>query len=138
MNAIEASEMAFVDELDNDDLSFQLDHTLRAMKVLKQIHEAYSEQAMHRLKAGQVVNNYTLDNDLTPLKWKSHATPDVVQCMTGRNDLTKPKLITPTQAKTAGVPEEVIDGLAEKHNKGVKLVRTDANAKANKLFKQTK
>ena len=132
-NSIEASEMAFVDEIDNVELSFRLDQVSRALSVLKEQEKAYNDLALHRIKKGDIVKNYSLINDMTNLLWKDHVTPEIVQMITGE-DLTTKKLITPTQAKNKGVSEGVIASMAERRNKGAKLVRMDADDKAKKMF----
>lgn len=136
-NAIEASEKAFSDQIDNDNLSFQLDHLKRASAMLKDLEKAYSELALYRVKGGDIVPNYSLETELTNRNWKTDLTPEFVEALTGK-DLTKKQLITPKQAENAGVSKEVVAALTERHNKGVKLVRVDADAKAKKLFNQPK
>ena len=132
-NAIDASERMFRDEIDNERLSFEMDHLSRAIEVLKQLEKAYSELATHRLKTGEIVQNYALDQNLANRSWQDHITPEVVQVLTGQ-DLTKKTLITPSQAEKKGVSKEIVASLTERRNKGVKLVRMDAHAKAKKLF----
>lgn len=133
MNAIDASENAFKDDIDNDNLSFQLDHVKRGIEMLTQLQKGYQELAIHRIKHGEVVNNYSLENDLTNRQWQDHVTPDLMQIMTGR-DLTKKELLTPAQVEKAGVLKEIVAAFTERRNKGVKLVRVDADIKAKKLF----
>lgn len=137
MNAVDASEMAFDDNLDNDELSFKLDHMKRAIEVLTQAQKAYIEIALDRVRSGQVIKNYSITNDLTNTVWKEYVTPEMIMTMTGK-DVTKKALITPNQAKKAGVSEEVVKSFTERRNKGVKLERIDANAKAEKMFSPTK
>lgn len=133
-NAIEASEKAFVDNIDNVNLSFQLDHLARAQKFLDQIYDAYSELALHRMKEGQIIQNYSIENEMTNRVWKEGVTPELIQMMTGR-DLTKKKeLITPAQAEKQGVPKEVVAAFTERRQKGFKLIRANANDKAKKMF----
>lgn len=137
MNAIEASERAFVDNIDNDNLSFQLDHLDRSIEILKQRKKAYDEMALHRLKEGQIIKNYSAETGLSNREWQEHVTPEFVEMLTGK-DLSKKKLITPAQAEKAGVNKDVVASMTERHNTGVKLVRIDANAKAKKLFNNPK
>lgn len=139
MNAIDASEKVYSDTLDNGTLSFKIDHLERAMTVLKQQKEAYEELAIARLKKGEVIENYSAEHSYTNLQWLDHVTPALIQSMTGRDDLTKPAdLITPTQAKKKGVDEGIITAFSERRNKGVKLVRVDADTKAKKMFNPEK
>lgn len=136
LNAIEASEQAFVDNIDNDTLSFKLDQLKRVTKITEQLHKAYKAEALHRLKKGGIIKNYSVESDLANTSWKDHVTPEFAQIMTGK-DLTKKQLITPTQAIASGACEDVVASLTERKQKGFKLVRIDANSKASKMFNPT-
>lgn len=134
MNAIDASEKAFVDNIDNANLSFQLDHVNRAMEALKQSQKAYSELALHRLRMGQIIPNYSCETGLTNRQWKQDVTPETIQMLTGINVRKPGDMITPNQAEKAGVLPEVVAAFTERRNKDVKLVRIDANTKAKQMF----
>jgi hypothetical protein len=136
LNGIEASEQAFVDNIDNATLSFKLDQLKRVTKITEQAYKAYKSEALHRVKKGGIIKNYSVDTDLANTSWKAHATPELVQIMTGK-DLTKKQLITPTQAIASGANEDVVASLTERKQKGFKLVRIDANEKASKMFNPT-
>ncbi len=137
MNAIEASEHAFTDKIDNATLSFQLDHLKRAEEMIAQRRAAFEELATHRLRKGEIIQHYNLEQDLTNRQWQEHVTPEILQVLTGK-DLTKKQLITPAQAEKAGASKEFVTSFCERRNKGVKLVRMDVNAKAQKLFNTSK
>lgn len=136
-NAIDASEKAFVETISNESLSFQLDHLKRAVKFLTITEKAYKELASHRLRQGQVIENYTLNNDLANRTWQKHITSDTLKMLTGKT-LTEENFFTPAQAEKAGVSEKIVKALTHQINKGTKLVRMDANTKAEKLFKKEK
>jgi hypothetical protein len=135
MNAIDTSEIAFNDELDNNALSFHLDQFSRGIKVLEQLEKAYSELAFHRVKDGQIVPNYTIENELTNRQWRDYVTTDTVLSLSGVDASVK-KLITPAQAEKAGVSKEVVDALTERRQKGFRLIRVDANKNASKHLKK--
>ena len=135
MNAIDVSETAYVDSLNNDALSFMLINLERAGKVIKQAYEAYEELALHRLRGGTIIPGFTAQADYTNTIWKSHVTPEFVRMMSGK-DVSKKELITPNQAKKLGVPEAIITSLTERRQKGYKLVKQDASDLAKKLFDQ--
>lgn len=136
MNAIEASEHAFVDNIDNDNLSFQLDNLARAMQVLKQAHEAYSELATHRLREGQIVPNYALEKKMSHYRWPDHFTADILKALTGR-DLRKSDLVTPNQAIKMGVPKVFVETIKTRDETSTKLTRIDVSKKAEKMFNQS-
>lgn len=135
MNAIDTSEKAFIDNIDNDNLAFQLDHLKRATEMLSHLKKAYDELATYRIRQGQVVTNYSLETELTNRQWMEHITPEIMTMLTGK-DLAKKQLITPAQAEKTGISPDVVTALTERRNKGVKLVRVDAHAKASKLFER--
>jgi len=133
MNAIDVSEVAFNSKLSNDELSWMLDQLKRGQEVLKQSLAAFEDLAMHRMKSGENIPQYSMQNGLGQTRWKGGMTPDVVKLITGV-DCSKKELITPNQAKNAGVPESVIKTLTERPNTGYKMVRADTNKTAENLF----
>ncbi|RUW55630.1 DUF2800 domain-containing protein [Mesorhizobium sp. M1A.F.Ca.ET.072.01.1.1] len=133
MNAIDASEMAYSDEIDNETLAFELNTLRIAQTSLENRLDALEEMAKFRLKAGQVVDGYAVEIQLSNTDWKPGIDVAIMQALTGKN-LAKPKLVTPKQAIKAGVSEEVVKSLTERRQTGVKLVRVDANTKAQRLF----
>lgn len=139
LNAIDASEKAFNETIDNDHLSFELDHLKRASEIIKIRLDAYEELALDRLKKGDMITNYGTDKEWTQKVWKDTVNADLMQILTGK-DLRKKDLVTPNQAKQLGVHPDVIEVYSTRHEKGLKLVRIDAAKKAEKLFgkKETK
>lgn len=133
MNAIDASEMAYSDDLDNTALAFELNTLRIAQSSLNNRLDALEEMAKFRLKSGQILDGYGVENQLSNTDWKPGIDVAMMQMLTGKN-LARPKLMTPGQAIKAGVPEDVIKPLTERRLTGVKLVRVDANKKAQKLF----
>lgn len=134
MNAIEISEMAYVADMDDSTLAFLLNQTERAQKTLDQNYKAYKEMALHRIKAGRIVPGYAVQKDLTNKNWKKGIDVTTVQLLTGKNLAKKQELITPAQAIKAGVPQEVIDSLCERHEKGVSLAKIDPKDLIKKNF----
>lgn len=135
MNAIDASETAYSDDLTNDALSHELNTLRIAQSSLNNRLDALEEMAKFRLKSGQVLEGYGVENQLSNTDWKPGIDVAMMQMLTGKN-LARPKLMTPGQAIKAGIPEDVIKPLTERRLTGVKLVRVDANRKAQKLFGQ--
>lgn len=138
MNAIDVSETAYNDNINNNDLSFMLDTLTRASNVIKQTLDAYSELALHRVKQGQIVKNYSIDNQLSNQIWHDYVTKEIVFALTGKNIEKKNELITPTQALKLGIDETIVKSLSDRKIKGVKLIKIDENTKAQKLFKKDK
>ena len=137
MNAIDTSEAAFVAEIDDASVGQLLDQIDRAIKVLEQNKKAYTEHALHRLKAGAVIPNYVAERELTNRQWKDGVNVEFAKLVTGV-DLGKPTMITPAQALKKGVSEAAIESLCERREKGVKLVRLDADKAVKKMFNNLK
>lgn len=133
MNAIDVAHRAFDSEIDNERLSWMLDNIKRAQDVLKQSQDAYEDLALHRLKAGQKIPEYTMQSGLGKTRWNDGITSDIITALTGV-DVTKRDIITPAQAKKAGVPESVVESYTTRPSTGFKLVRQDVSKKAEKLL----
>jgi hypothetical protein len=133
MNSIDVSQKTFDSHVNNEQLSFMLDQTSKAIKTLEQSRTAYEELASHRIKAGQTVPEYSMQTDLSQKQWKKGLTAEIMQTITGL-DLSKKQLVTPNQAETLGVNKKVIETLTERNTKGLKLVRLDERKKAEKLL----
>lgn len=133
MNALEASDIVFDDQIGDDELAFELDILSLAQKTLETRRDALEELAKHRLRKGAVIENYTLNKRLTNTRWKDTATPDLLLAMTGQN-LTVSKLVTPAEAKRRGMDETLIKAFTERVETGEKLNRESAHKKAMRLF----
>lgn len=133
MNSIDVAYRAFDNEIDDDELSWMLDNIRRAQDVLKQSEDAYEDLALHRLKAGRIIKNYTAQSGLGKTKWLSGITADLIKALTGI-DVSETSLISPAQAKILGVHEDIVKAYTTRPSTGFKLVRQDLNKKAEKLF----
>jgi hypothetical protein len=137
MNAIDATSTVFEDTTSNADLSFTLDNLNRASKMIEDRLKAFEELAKHRVTAGQVVDNYSVEMGLGNRRFKEGMTADILKAMTGK-DLSQQKLVTPAAAERMGVDEIIINALTERPTTGVKLVRVKASKKAERIFSGTK
>ncbi len=135
MNAIDAADMAFEDTVDNDLLAFNLDTLNRAADMIKNRKEAFEELAKHRIKAGQIVDNYSVEMGLGNRKWKEGIDASVLAMLTGK-ELSRPKLVTPSEAERLNVSKAVVASITERLPSGIKLVRVNANKKASRIFKK--
>ena len=133
MNAIEASATVHEDNLENAVLSFELDNLKRAQNALKSRFEALEELAKHRIMNGEIIENYAVDRGFGNTTWNKGVTVDMLKLMTGK-DLSAGKLITPTKAMKAGVPEAIVKPLTHRPETGTKLKRVSADKKAQKIF----
>lgn len=121
------------DNVDNKELSFQLDLIKRIEELVKIKKDSIEELAKTRIAAGQVIPNYVAIQNYSDRKWKDCVTPEFMKQMTGK-DIIKQEMLSPRQAELAGVPKELVAGLVEKKFIGQKLVRKDHNELGNKIF----
>lgn len=135
--AVEESSLAFSQEITNDELSAELDLLKAAEIRLADRRRALEELAVYRLKSGQLINGYAVESGKGNTAWRKNVTPEMLAAFFGK-DLTKGKLITPTQARRVIENNELFDALAEtlteRPNTGVRLKRTDANKQAASLL----
>lgn len=133
MSAFDVSERAYNSNIDNKNLAMLIDESEKAMSIIKQNLTAYEDLALHRIKSGQSVPNYSVQNGKGQRAWLKHITADFIQLMTGI-DASKKELKTPKQAENMGVPKEIVDSFTERPTTGVKLVRIDEAKQAEKMF----
>lgn len=133
MNAIDAAEMIFSDDIANPQLSFEIDILRIAQATLANRLSALEEMAMHRLKGGGVIENYASEAQYANTRWLPHIDAAMLYILTGK-DLAKSATVTPAEAKRRGVPADVIKTLTERPMIGHKLTRVGANARAQRLL----
>lgn len=132
-NAVEASCEAFVDTLSNEEAVYQLQLMERAEDMAKQRADALTELLTHRIKSGQVVPDYFLENALGNTRMIEGVSPIMIKAITGI-DISKPGMLTPAQAIKAGVPELVMSAFSYRPKIGQKLKHKKADKVASKMF----
>lgn len=133
LNGIEAAHAAYNANIQNDELTSRLDQISRAIALLTQSKKAYEELAAFRIKAGEVIENYTVENDLTNRTFHSYVTPELLDALYGDKGICERQLPTLKDA-TAAYGEDAVAMLTTRHIKGAKLVRVNASKKAERLF----
>ncbi len=133
-NAIDISETVLNEQVENDDLTFHIDQLRRAQSMIDARLKATEELAVHRLRNGAILENYSVESTLTNRQWKDGVTADMLMVLTGKQLTAKPKLIPPAQAEKQGVDKTTVAALSERIPTGYKLVRVSATAKAQKIF----
>ena len=138
LNAVDVSEMTYIDEIDDQSLSYMIDLFRRAEKAINDKLSSYEELAKHRINSGKLIENFTTEKSQGNITWKPGVDAEIIKLLSGV-DPSNAKLPTPGQArkliKQKGGYDLVIDNLTYKPQKGTKLVRVDVNKKAAKLFK---
>lgn len=137
MNAVDVAELAFDSEISNERLSWMLTNLKRAQEVLKQSYDAYEDLAKHRLSEGNGVKGYSIVPALGQTTWNKNINADFIKAMRGI-DVRVEKLMTPAQAKKAGVPEDFVAECTYRPDNGLKLVAVDESKIAEKYFGEKK
>jgi hypothetical protein len=133
MNAVDVSEMAFSDDLTNEQIDYELSILEISESVIKGRIAALTELATFKIKNGEIFPNYSLENTLSNREWKSFVNAEFMLALTGK-DLTKKILPTPAQAEKAGISETVVNTLTDRRSTGVKLARISADKKAKRIL----
>jgi len=131
MNAIDASAMAFHDEMPDVVAAYELDTLRTASAFIEARMNAVEEMVKHRLRNGAVIGDYALQSQYANRRFKPGVDPNMMKILTGI-DLTKPGLVTPAEAERRGADPKVIEAMTERPLTGVKLIRSTADKRARK------
>lgn len=107
------------------DQTLRLQQVLRGISHLEQMRSGLEEVISKAIKQGEQVEAFELKSSAGRLNWKADV-EKVIQFgdMMGV-DLRKMDVITPTQAIKAGVPEDLLAGVAARNSGTPKLVPTN-------------
>lgn len=132
-NAIEASTLAFNDQLPMDALNYELDLLEAAEAIVKDRREAISELMLYRMKGGEVNTERAVEQKRGQTRFKTGMDGAFLTAASGI-DCTKPGTITPAEFLRRGGSQKVYDQLTERPITGTKLVRVDSDARARRLL----
>lgn len=124
------------DNIDEKELSFQLDLIARVSEILKIKSDSLQQLAVDRIKNGKVIPNYVSESRYGDRKWKDGVSPESIKMLTGKDILTT-EMLSPAKAEKLGVPKAVVAELVDRHFIGAKLTRRDHNELGNKIFGKT-
>lgn len=134
MNAVDVSEVEHIANIDDAALAFLLGQIERSIKMLEASEKAYTELALHRLKAGRVIPGYGTEKGLTNRQWKDNITVEVANAMFGK-DISKKQLVTPKQAiDRFKLDEGLVNMLCERKEKSLKLAKISPETQVKRLF----
>lgn len=133
MNGIEASSIAFAEDIPDDILAYELDLLDRAKSAIEARLTAATELATHRAQSGRTIPGRILENSLGNRRWLKTTTPAMLNLIGGK-EMTKVKLPTLAEAKAAGMSDETINGLTERPPLGFKLIKRNTSKQAAKMF----
>jgi hypothetical protein len=106
---------------------------LRAQKQIEYLETGISEEIKSRIKAGAAIPGFTIEPSIGRETW-SRSTAEIAALgdLLGVN-LRKEELITPNQARKAGLDDNVINEYTKREQKGLKLIPVN-NQKARRIF----
>ena len=120
-------------ELSDDALGTQLAIIVRARKQLEYLETGMREQAKSRLRAGSALTGWRLAQTFSKINWKVPYDEIINLGSHMRVDLRVKKIVTPTQAKTLGLDENLVKAYSEKTKAGLTLEPDDKN-RAKRIF----
>jgi hypothetical protein len=124
-------------ELTPEGLDFELNLVEQNLKVLKQHQDALEKQVEYLLQQGKYVPNRMIVEQYGREFWKDVSAAISVAAAIGV-DIKKEEAITPKQAISAGLPEDIVRTLTTTPFTGHKVVKKDACKEARKAFKNVK
>lgn len=124
-------------ELSPSAAALELRMLQKAQELLDARIDGLKEVTLANLRSGKPVPFFKIEQGYGRIAWKVPE-PQVIALgqMYGK-DLGKPGVITPNQAKKAGIPEILINAYAEAPQTGIKLIPEDT-ADAARVFHLTK
>lgn len=134
--AIEVSTEFIQDNINEDELSRQLDIITRAEEVIKIKKDSLFELGSNRIKEGKIIPNYVQEFKYSNREWKNGVSPESIEMMTGKKVVEK-TFMSPAKAEKMGVSKELVKQLTTKRNTGIKLVKKDSTDIGNKIFGNT-
>jgi len=133
MNIIDAASRTFSDQITSDALGYELD-VIRTARATLEAHEAaLQELTIHRIKKGEIFENYGLEKQYSHTRFKSGISAQALTAATGI-DCVKPGTITPAEFKRRGGSQADYDALTERPMTGIKLIRASADQRARRAL----
>lgn len=133
MSLLEVAERTSPTEMDPASLGFQLSIIRRGMERLEQLETAFSAQVEAHVKGGKSVPGWTREPTYGRATWNTTVENAIAVGASLGVDISKPGVKTPTQAKAAGLPADVVDALTIRPKRGHKVVEDDGS-QARRIF----
>ena len=112
----------------------RLHQVLRALDHLKQMESGLTDDLSARIRGGSTVPGFTLQASAGREKWAKEVGEVVALGAVLGVDLSKLGVITPNQARKAGVPDDMVAAYSERQSGAVSLVEVDVGKLAG-VFK---
>jgi len=132
-NALDVVMEGFHDAMPNHVLAIEYEQFEYAEQLIKTKREAVAELMTHRIKSGQVIAGYGLENRQGQRRWAKGLTGAVLSAATGVG-LSLDAVVTPAEAERRGVDKDVVAALTERPMIGSKLKKVDPDAMVRRVF----
>lgn len=120
------TERAIPLQLSDNALAFEVRDLRRLKQLLESRLTGLEADAEARMRSGKRLTGLALEDGESALKWTAPADKVLMLGQLYGIDLGKPRaVITPTQARGKGLPEEVLRGAARREKTAAKLVLSD-------------
>lgn len=133
MNAIDAADVVFSDDLPKPVLTAQMEMLRQAVSMIEARRDAIEELITHRIKSGEVFDGYLLERRYGQRRWKPGLSGKVLTALAGV-DLTKDGTVTPAEAERRGVSPEAVAALTDRPLLEPRLEAVDVDARARAVF----
>lgn len=131
--AIDVSMNASSDSVDSDRLGAELRMLEHAEEMIKIRKKALTETAEFRIRSGESVRGWALKESISNRQWAEGVTADFIQQMSAV-DVSDRAIVSPAQAEKRGVPKAIVDSFTTRKSNGFKLVQSNIENDAAKLF----
>ena len=121
------------DNIDEKELSFQLDLASRVSDIIKIKYDSLKSLAVDRMKKGKIIPGYVSESSYGDRKWKTGISPEVIKALTGK-DVVKQEMLSPAQAEKVGVPKDFVNSLVDRPFLGQRLKKKDTTKLGNDIF----
>ena len=133
MNAIDAADVVFSDDLPKPVLTAEMEMLRQAVKMIEARRDAIEELITHRIKSGEVFDGYLVERPYGNRRWKPGLSGKVLSALAGV-DLTKDGIVTPAEAERRKVSKEAIALLTDRPLLDPKLKAVDVDVRERAAF----
>lgn len=121
------------DNLDEHELSFQLDLLARIEDLVKTRKGSLEQLAVSRIKENKLIDGYVVESSYGNRKWKSDFNPETIKMLTGK-DIISTTTLSPAKAERMGIPRELMDSMTDRRFLGQKLKKKNTSAIGDSIF----
>ena len=111
--------------INENSLWFRIAILKRAQEMIKHELTAYESEVESKMRAGQLIPRFKMSPKMSNAFWTIPHEQIIELGKTHGHDLNVEKALTPKQAMTAGIPEDIVKAFSKREKRGVKLELDD-------------